>query len=113
MPPNASINEIIDLDDNLYHLPPLPPNPTGPQIKTGLHDKSIADACNPFAYLMEMDDPPEEGEDQPSGAYDPANWPEDNNSLDPWDITNAAAGPSTHFYTPSRPQSGTAQRPMN
>jgi len=114
---NASIDEILDPDDDFFNPPPLPPNPTGIQIRSGLHDRTLAAACNPYPHLMDTD----EDNDNPTGAHDPNNGGLsepylDDETIDIWNngilaASNAAAGPSNYSeYSPSRPQSGAANR---
>jgi len=51
----AMVDDIFDPKDDLYNPAPLLPHPTGPQIRTALHDRSIANICNSYTQEMEMD----------------------------------------------------------
>jgi hypothetical protein len=49
--PNPTLAEPLDMDpfntnEDLYVLAPLPPNPTGHQLRTALHHKAIDKICN-------------------------------------------------------------------
>jgi hypothetical protein len=103
--PGTTIEDILDPDGDLYDPPPIPPNPTGPQIRTALHDKGIADICNSNNQSMEVD-----GGNEGPLTYDANEFPEALNS-EPSGVsqaTNAVAGPSN--YSPSRPRNGVAQQ---
>ena len=53
-PPNATIEEILDTDGDLYDPSPLPPNPTQQQIRKALHDNSTAQLLNYYDQSMEI-----------------------------------------------------------
>jgi hypothetical protein len=105
--PTVTIEDLLDTDGDLYDPPPLPLNPTGPQIRTALHDKRIADIYNNNNQSMEID----------SGntgllSYDANEFPEALNS-EPSEVnqaSNAVAGPSN--YSPSRLAFGVAQQSL-
>jgi hypothetical protein len=101
---NAAIEDIIDPDGDLYDPPPLPPNPTGPQIRTALHDKGIADICNNINQSMEVDSG--NASNTRTWTYSTNEFPEALNShpsnADP--AANAVAGPSDNSH--SRPLNG-------
>ena len=87
--------------------PPVRHNPTGPQIRTALHDRAIANICNHQSQTMEID----------SGGtgmwdYDPNQYPEAINDRPSRlaEVTYTDTQPVE--YLPSRPQSGAAQRTM-
>jgi hypothetical protein len=101
--PNATIDEIIDPDDDLYNPAPLPPNPTGPQIRSALHDKSIANICN---QAMEVDLGPT------ANTYDTNDFPEAWNQGPPGPTGEGSAAARPIGYSPSCPQSGAANETL-
>jgi hypothetical protein len=105
--PSTTIEQILDPDWDLYDPPPLPPNPTGPQIRTALHDRGIANICNNNNEPME-----EDGENDRVWSYNANEFPEALNNEPPnaAQTTNAVAGPST--YSPSRPRNSVAQQAL-
>jgi hypothetical protein len=129
-PTNTPIDEIMDPDDDLYHPAPLPPNPTRPQIRAGLHHQSIAAILNSDSHLMDTDnDDTSAGNDsearavrslyaeqQPYGGTLVRNdWSE---GLSGWNDEPAAdaltntGGPGPRTYSPSHPQWVATRRPM-
>ena len=103
-PSNATLEEVIDLDDDLYNPPPLPPNPTAAQVRTALHHKSIANLCRSINQDMEVDHPG----DIPVSTYDNEEFPEALNRGPP--VSAISGGPAAQpvDYSPSCPQSGIA-----
>ena len=56
---SASKQGPSDAEDDPFYVPPLPPNPTGPQIHTMLCKKSDAAMLQAMIHTMEVDaDPP-------------------------------------------------------
>jgi hypothetical protein len=90
--------------EDLYDPPPLPPNPTGRQIRTALHDKAIANLCKPSDWML-LDEKPDNG-----NTYDPTNFPEALNQPEPMDIVPAATSPLE--YSPSCQQGNTANKTL-
>lgn len=103
-PPNPTIEDLSDADDDLYAPPPLPSNPTGRQIRTALHDKVIANLCKPSTWSLEDDNNAVASSSRIT--YDPEEFPEAWSLPDPMDTDLATA--STMEYSPSCPQGGTA-----
>jgi len=100
--PNSTIEHILDEDGDLYDPPPLPPNPTGPQIRTALHDRAIANICN--HQSMEVD-----AGNNNAWSYNTDEFPEAINEgpSKPAEVTRTAM--QSADYSPSRPQLGDAQ----
>ena len=92
---HATLEEITDPDDELYNPAPLPPQPTGREIRTALHDRAIANICNSQAQEMEVD------------AGTPTEDTYDNNAF-PEAWNGRAAWSAEVEYSPSRPQSSAA-----
>jgi hypothetical protein len=102
--PNTTIEEILDTDGDLYDPPPLPPNPTGRQIRSALRDNSTADLLNHYDDSMEIDSG--NNEVGSSTVYDTNKFPEALNGgpSKPTEVTNVTA--QLIDYSPSRPQLG-------
>jgi hypothetical protein len=98
------LEELIDLDDELYNPPPLPSNPTAAQVRTALHHKSIENLCRTINQDMEVDRPG----DIPASTYDNEEFPEAFNRGPP--VSAISGGPVAQLvnYSPSCPQSGIA-----
>ncbi len=105
-PPRATIEEIIDEDGDLYDPPPLPFNPMGPQIRTALHDRTIANMCN--HQSMEIDGG--NMEDWSSNLYDTNNFPKALNNAAPNPEGTATVNTQPYDYSPSCPQLGVAEK---
>ena len=74
---------IVDSDEDLYRPAPLPQNPTGRQIRTALHNRSIANLCR-MSSRSRVD------ENNASGSniglsYDAEEFPEALNHAEPMD----------------------------
>jgi hypothetical protein len=100
-PPNITEEDPFDEEEDLYNPAPLPPNPTRRQVRTALHDKSIAGLCGPSSFLL-VD------EENTSGSslgiqYNPEEFPEALNNPEPMDMNLAPTRSAD--YSPSRPQS--------
>jgi len=84
--PEAAPNDLLgefaeDDDDDLYLYRALPPNPTGRQLRTSLHHRSIDNIYERFSNPMEVD-----REASGSGVgldYDTTNYPEALNCPEP------------------------------
>jgi hypothetical protein len=108
-PSNKSLEEILNLDSNLYNPPPLPLNASGPQIRTTLHSMAIAALCN--HQSMEING--RDTEVCPNIEYDPTEFPEalNGSTFNPPEAINAQAQTASH--SPSHPQLGTAKQYFN
>ena len=73
--PQAHFKEILDQDYDLFNPPPLPPNPTGPQIWTTLKQNSDVVVILALLHTMDMDSDPSVGQappdDTPYSCPDP------------------------------------------
>lgn len=106
-PTNTTIEELLDPDGDLYDPPPLPPNPTRPQVRSALHDKSMANLLNHYDQSMEVDSGNNEA--WSSAAYSTNRFPEALNVCGPARPTEAANTDTQLIdYSPSRPQLGVA-----
>src|SRR5260370_19128140 len=103
---SASIKEIMDADRDLYDPSPLPPNPMGPQIRSALHDRSIANMCN--HQLMEIDG--RNIETWSDSLYNNNDFPEAINGAPPKLTKTAHNSMQLIEYSPSRPQLGAANK---
>jgi hypothetical protein len=103
------LEEILDPDGDLYDPPPLPPNASGPQIRTALHSMAIAALYN--HQSMEIDGG--DAEVRPNIEYDPTEFPEalNGSTFNPPEAINAQAKTANH--SPSRPQLGAAKQYSN
>ncbi len=52
---NADAEEIGDEDYDLFNPPPLPPNPSGPQIRMALRKRSDAAMLQAMLHTMDVD----------------------------------------------------------
>ncbi|KAI0247832.1 hypothetical protein BJV78DRAFT_1285260 [Lactifluus subvellereus] len=89
--PSATIEEVLDPDDDLTNPPPLPPNPSGPQVRAALNRRAAAGIYDATVHTMEVDTSP---------TYRP---------MDPAKITGwGEPDPEIQakLYSPSRPQTG-------
>ena len=104
-PHHATIEECLDSDGDLYDPPPLPPNPTGPQIRSALHDMAIANLCNNYDQSMEID-----GGNTGEWSYDNDKYPDAMNGgpSGTTEVTRTDVQPTNH--SPSRPQTGDTHR---
>ena len=109
-PPEATIEDILDPDGDLYDPPPLPPKPTGRQVRTALHDKGIANLYNQGIQSMEVDGG--SAEVYHGDTYNANEFPEALNGgpSSPSKVTNVATLPMN--YSPSRLQSGAANKTL-
>ena len=96
----TSLEEIIDPDDDLYNPAPLPPNPTGPQIRSALHDRAVANICSSIGPLMDWESEVIEN------TYDTNKFPEAWNTGPPRPSGSGSAIVRPTEYSPSCPQSG-------
>ncbi|KAI0279257.1 hypothetical protein BGY98DRAFT_1096220 [Russula aff. rugulosa BPL654] len=100
-PPNTIEEDPFDEEEDLYNPAPLPPNPTRRQVRTALHDKSIAGLCGPSSFSL-VDE--ENASGSSSGIqYNPEEFPEALNNPEPMDMDFAPTRSAD--YSPSRPQS--------
>ena len=102
--PGVPLEDIMDPDDDLYNPPPLPPNPTGPQIREALHDRSIANIFRPPSQAMEVDS------GTTANTYDTSEFPEALNNGPPGPATSAIAEAQLIDYSPSRAHSSVATK---
>lgn len=103
-PPNLPLDEPPDLDGDLYEPAPAPLSPTSRQARTARHHRSIEALINRPDHLMDIDnsDPRKHSET----TYDTEEFPE------AWNSTgNGNARPTG--YSPSCPQSGAANLPVD
>jgi hypothetical protein len=108
-PPMVPLNQMgenpFDADKDLYYSAPLPPNPTGRQIRMVLHDRSIANLCRPSTYSLTDED--QASRSNPGIIYNPGEFPEAWNCPEPMDTDSTAMGPLE--YSPSRRQGETTK----
>jgi hypothetical protein len=133
--PNATLEDILDPDSDMLDPPPLPPNPSGPEIRSGMRDQMIAAArVASGSYSADIDEynvgggAPAGGATSAEGTVtgsnaipiggNPETWREllvpygGPGGLQPEYDWNRIPGHGED-YSPSRPQSGAAGRPMN
>ena len=104
-PSNASLEDLIDLDHDLYNPSTLlPPNPTAAQVRTALHHKSIDNLCRSLNQDMEVD----RSVDTPASNYDTREFPEAWNRGPPVSAISGSSTVQPTDYSLSHPQSGVA-----
>jgi len=81
-------------------------NPMGPQIRTALHNRMIANMCN--HQSMEIDG--SNMEDWSSNLYDTNNFPKALNNAAPNPEGTATVNTQPYDYSPSCPQLGVAEK---
>jgi hypothetical protein len=102
--PPDHIEDLTNVDEDLYAPAPLPPNPTRRQVRTALHHGAIDNLCETIYPRVDENGASGSNAEGDILEYNPEDFPEALNCVEPMD-TGIDPSSSTE-YSPSRPQNG-------